>query len=179
MKIDFNKLPKWILIFSLFLIALSMAYHYMIFLPRKEKMKLENEKLKIEMEQEQKRIKLEQEKKEYIAKRKIECQKIYQQKKEKNDRVVGFRYLPLNDVCAIQIFPVLPQGQRTFQEILENCKKLVEFLYEKYKNELQTSSDINFENQVYITGSNKEEKLNELLEEYYRNCFNELSTEFF
>jgi len=41
MKIDFNKLIKGILTFSLLLIAFTLFYYFVIFLPQKERIKIE------------------------------------------------------------------------------------------------------------------------------------------
>ena len=44
MKINFNKLTKVVLIFSLLLVAFSFFYYYVIFLPQKEEARLEQQR---------------------------------------------------------------------------------------------------------------------------------------
>jgi len=44
MKINFDKLAKGVLIFSLLLVAISFFYYYVIFLPQKEESRLEQQR---------------------------------------------------------------------------------------------------------------------------------------
>ena len=75
MKIDFSNLTKGVLIFSVLLVAFSVSYYFVIFLPQKEQTRLE--------QQEQERLtKEENERKEYVAKRKRDCFDIYVQEKK-------------------------------------------------------------------------------------------------
>ena len=93
-KVDFDKLTKGILVFSFLLVALSISYYYVFFLPQKEKARLEQQ------EQEQ-LAKLEQEQKEYIAKRKMECYEIYKNEREKFGNLKSYKYV---EICPIASF---------------------------------------------------------------------------
>lgn len=63
---------------SLLILAFSVAYFLVIFLPSKERAKQKSEEEKVQMELQ----KQEQEKKEYIAKRTNECYAIYEKERE-------------------------------------------------------------------------------------------------
>ena len=84
MKVDFNKLTKGVLIFSALLVAFSIFYHYVIFLPQKEEARLE------------------QQRQEYVAKRKGECYDIEQRERKNYNNVDGSFYDEENDVCKVR-----------------------------------------------------------------------------
>ena len=62
-KIDFKKLIIGVLVFSVLLVAFSLVYYYIYFLPQKESMQL-----KYEEEKEIKRLELERQKQEQLEK---------------------------------------------------------------------------------------------------------------
>ena len=87
MKVDFNKLTKGVLIFLALLVAFSIFYHYVIFLPQK----------------------LEQKQKEYVAKRRLECYELYKERDRLESNVEGYFYrekgyglFESDDVCVIR-----------------------------------------------------------------------------
>ncbi|HUS50558.1 MAG TPA: hypothetical protein VMZ91_10365 [Candidatus Paceibacterota bacterium] len=106
MKANFDKLTKGVLIFSLLLVAFSVFYYCVIFLPQKEEARLE------------------QERQEYVAKRKGECYDIYLQEKKNWSNVEGFDYDEGRDVCIVKYKSSEPAKSK------EECKKIIENLSE-------------------------------------------------
>jgi len=102
MKIDFEKLTKGILIFSALLVACSLSYYYVIFLPQKEAVRLEQERQEQLAKEEREQQALEQEHKEYVAKRKGECYDIYLQEKKSWNNVKDFSYSEVRDICIVK-----------------------------------------------------------------------------
>lgn len=102
MKVNFDKLIKGALIFSLLLVAFSVFYHYVIFLPQKEETRLEQQRQEQLAKEEKERQALEQKHKEYIAKRKLECYDIEQRERKNYNNVDGSFYDEENDVCKVR-----------------------------------------------------------------------------
>ncbi len=94
-EIDFDKSTKGVLVFSLFLVAFSLCYYYVFFLPQREEARLE-------MQRQEQLIKEEQEQKEYIAKRRMECYEIYEKEREKFSNLKSYRYV---EICPKASFP--------------------------------------------------------------------------
>ena len=117
MKANFDKLTRGVLIFSLLLIAFSVFYHYVIFLPQKEEAILEQQK------QEQ-LVKDEQEHKVYVAKRKNECYDIYLQEKKNWTNVEDFYYSEVRDVCIIKYKSDKPAKTK------EECGEMIKNIWE-------------------------------------------------
>jgi len=111
MKIDFDKLTKGVLVFSLLLVALSVFYYYVIFLPWKEETRLEREH------------------KEYVAKRKGECYDIYIQEKKDWANVEHINYSEVRDVCIISFKkPNEPaKTKEECEEIIKNVSEMSDY----------------------------------------------------
>ena len=102
MKVDFNKLTKGVLIFLALLVAFSIFYHYVIFLPQKEEARLEQQRQEQLAKEGREQQALEQKRKEYVAKRKDECYDIEQRERKNYNNVDGSFYDEENDVCKVR-----------------------------------------------------------------------------
>ncbi len=102
MRIDFDKLTKGVLVFSLLLIAFSICYYYVIFLPQKEGARLEQQRQEQLAKEERERQALEQEHKEYVGKRKKDCYSIYEKERDKWNNVDEGWYDEEKDVCKVR-----------------------------------------------------------------------------
>ena len=87
---------------SSLIVALSIAYYFIIFVPKKENGRLEIERLKVEQQRKDKEEKSKQDKRDYIAKRKAECYSIYEKERKQWDNVEGQFYDDVNDDCVIR-----------------------------------------------------------------------------
>lgn len=129
MKIDFDKLVKGILILSVLLVAFSVFYYYVIFIPQKEEVRLEQQK------QEQ-LAKQEQEHKEYVAKRKGECYDIYLQEKKNWSNVKDFSYSEVRDVCIVKYKSDKPaRTEEECGEITKNISEMNDYFRDIIVNE--------------------------------------------
>jgi len=111
MKVNFDKLIKGVLVFSLLLVALSVFYYYVIFLPQKGEARLE------------------QEHKEYVAKRKGECYDVYIQEKKDWTNVEHFSYSEVRDVCIVR-YKKLDEPTKTkeeCEEMIKNTSKMNDY----------------------------------------------------
>lgn len=125
MKIDFDKLTKGVLVFSLLLVAFSFFYYYVIFLPQKEETRLEQQRQEQLAKEEQERQALEQEHKEYVAKRKGECYDIYLQEKENWNNVKDFSYSEVRDVCLVKYESNEPaKTEEECEEMIKNISEI-------------------------------------------------------
>lgn len=124
MKANSDKLTKGVLVFSLLLVAFSVFYYGVIFLPQKEKARLDQQKQEQLVKDEREQQALDQKHKEYVAKRKGECYDIYLQEKKNWSNVVDFCYSEVRDVCIIKYKSDKPAKTK------EECEKMIEGVWE-------------------------------------------------
>lgn len=124
MKANSDKLTKGVLFFSLLLVAFSVFYYCVIFLPQKEEARLEQQKQEQLVKEERERQALDQEHKEYIAKRRGECYDIYLQEKKNWSNVKGFYYSEARDVCIVRYKSSEPAKTK------EKCEEMIKDIWE-------------------------------------------------
>ena len=132
MKVDFNKLTKGVLIFLALLVAFSIFYHYVIFLPQKEEARLEQQRQEQLAKAEKERQALEQKQKEYVAKRKGECYDIYLQEKKNWSNVKDFDYSEVRDICIVKYKSDKPA--KTEEECGEIIKNILEIKSDTWRD---------------------------------------------
>lgn len=105
MKIDFKKLIIGILVFSVLLVAFSLVYYYIYFLPQKESMQL-----KYEEEKEIKRLELE------VKQIELERQKLEEDRKERESVRERNRYL-LEECLSLEYDAYLLTWDKACEEL--------------------------------------------------------------
>ena len=131
-----DKAVKISIISGALIVALSLAYYLVVFLPNKEEARVEQQRQEqqakeqqVRLEQESKEQKeqavAEQSKKEYIAKRKNECYQIYLKEKNLWNNVEESDYSVVRDVCIVTYRDDKPRrSEQECSKILENMKNL-------------------------------------------------------
>ena len=116
MKIDFKKLIIGVLVFSVLLVAFSLVYYYVYFLPQKESMRLkyEDEKEIKKLELEVKQIELERQKQEQLEKQLEE--------ERKEEKAIRERNRYLLEQCLNQAYDAYETGWNKSCESLEREK---------------------------------------------------------
>ena len=98
-----------------------------------------NKQRSIEKQQE---LKAKREKKEYVAKRKMECYSLYEKERDKWSNVVSSRYSETRDVCVIKYKSnESAKSKEECEKIIENTseasKRLINMLFESYSDCLE------------------------------------------
>jgi hypothetical protein len=88
--------------FSILVIALSVGYYYVLYLPQREKAATEQQRILSEEKRNKERLQDEQRNKEYVAKRKAECYDIYERERKQFNNVEGNFYDKENDECVVR-----------------------------------------------------------------------------
>lgn len=115
-----DRAVKVSIIVGALIVALSVAYYLVIFMPQKERAKIEQQKQDQRATIEKERVVKEQQQKEYVAKRKSDCLQVYKTEDAKWNNVSSYEYVEKMDRCY-----VLYKNQER-QKSKEECNKISE-----------------------------------------------------
>jgi isopenicillin N synthase-like dioxygenase len=112
------------LIAGIIIITLSIGYYLVIFLPKKEATRIEQQNQEKEANLLKESEIKDQQKKEYVSKRKKDCYDIYLKEKGQWNNVEGSDYREITDTCYV----IYKSNERARTK--EQCSKLTENLNE-------------------------------------------------
>jgi len=151
-KITLDEVIKLSIVFAILLVGFSLFSYYVIFLPQKEKIKIEQQKQEQIAKELREQEAREQEKKEYIARRKKDCYDLYLQEKKQWNNVQGFDYNELRDVCIVRYKLSEPaKSSEECSKIFENSSEVkhvsllyIDMIFQEYFDCLRNTFSIEF-----------------------------------
>ncbi|GEM_PF-3003079 len=109
------------IVLSVLIVALSICYYYVLFIPEKERFKQVQESAKQIEERQEREDRVALEKKEYIAKRKQDCYGLFEKERKQWNNTQASEYDEEQDVCRISY-----KEQQNPKKSKAECHKLIE-----------------------------------------------------
>jgi hypothetical protein len=120
-----DKAVKIGIVVGTLIVGLSVAYYLVVYIPQRDKAKVEQQKQEqIAKDMKDSQI-VEQQKKEYISKRKSDCMQVYKTEDDKWNNVESYEYVEKIDRCYVLYKSQGRQKDRaTCDKISENIRKI-------------------------------------------------------